>query len=121
MLPTEATDAIDPADAIDAIDPAEPIERIEPDELTHRIEPGRVDRPQRSPAGASGSDGDVGPSVAVSRRGGDDRMAGGGEDVPEPAGVGEGLPGGLARGTVRRPKVERPAVVGDLGGPVGPG
>lgn len=39
MLPTEATDAIDPADAIDAIDPAEPIERIEPDELTHRIEP----------------------------------------------------------------------------------
>ena len=112
-----------------------PTDRIEPDradreDRARRIDrqdrSGRVDRQdanrstirrdrsdQRRSADASTTRG------GRSRRRGHDRLAGGGEDVPEPAGVGQGLTGGLARSPVRRPQVEGPPVVGDLGGAVG--
>ena len=119
-LPTEATDRADPIDT-ERIDPTDPMERIEPAELIDRIESRRVDRPPRPPASSRSMPQSV-PAGARSRpQRRLDRVARRIDHVPAPAGVGERLAGGLARRPVRRPQIERPAVVGDLGGPVGTG
>ena len=120
--PIEATEAADPMEPIDSTEPTEPKDRIDPVELIDRSErSGGEDRPP----GASGS---VQPRMVQSARRragvpltGDHRVAGRVEHVPAAPGVGQGLAGGLARRLVRGPEVERPAVVGDLGGPVGAG